>query len=98
MHNHAVFLRQHAGHEPAVQAHGGHEVQVQGALPVPLLESAEASGWCTRTARHVDEEIDATQLREDAGRCGVAAFLASSRAAAITGTEFVIDGGTVPVA
>ncbi len=26
------------------------------------------------------------------------AFLASSRAAAITGTEFVIDGGTVPVA
>jgi hypothetical protein len=39
--------------------------------------------------------LDARRNRE---KSYLVAFLASPRAASITGTEYVIDGGTVPIA
>jgi len=36
----------------------------------------------------------AVRTADDGG--GIVAFLASDRASAITGSEFVIDGGTIP--
>src|SRR3981189_2704718 len=74
MNDHASALFQHDGAELAIQPNGGKQIQVERAMPFPIVQHRKAPCRSRRTTENLGTDVNASKTIANSNRHGDTSF------------------------